>query len=160
MADNEIKDLEFDISECMLDPFKGVLAFTVRKKIKITNFEFSTHAMGCHFITGRSVKYGVRLRLNGEVLFTYYRNSVDVQVKKNLILEPGKRYELETWLGSHIPLKSGRISKSCLYHYAQITRSDVNDYEPFDFIFGDNEDDYDEPSNKTCIYVIEYKIVD
>lgn len=158
MASNESKDLDFDLSEWMLDPFKGVLEFTVQKKIRITNFEFSTHDMGCHRSSGRCVKYGLKLRLNGKILYTYHNKKVDVEVNKNLMLTPGNTYKLETWLGGHTPLKPGQIVKSCYYHYAQISRSDVTNYEPFDFIFGDNEDA--EPSNRTCIYVITYEIID
>lgn len=160
MTDNEIKDLDFDISEYTLDPFKGLLRFTVQKKIRIVNFEFSTHDMGCRRTSGRGVKYGLKLTLNGTTLYKYHKASVDVQVSKHLVLTPGNTYRLESWLGGHTALKPGQIVKSCYYHYAEVCRSDKTDYGPFQFVFGDNRRAATEPKNKTCIYVISYEIID
>lgn len=157
MANISTTDLDFDISESMLDPFNGTLQFTVRSKIRITNFEFSTHDMGCGRTSERDVKYGLKLTLNGKILFTYHKTRVDVEVGKKLILTPGNTYKLETWVGGHKAVKPGQIVKSCHYHYAQIAPSDTTNYEPFDYVFADDED---QPSNRTCVYVISYASVD
>lgn len=159
MTDTETTDLDFNVSEKMLDPFKGSLKFTVQRKIRIAYFEFSTHDMGCRQTMGRPVKYGLKLTLNGKTLFSYHNARVDVEVNKKLILTPGNTYNLETWLGGHARLKSGKIVKSCYYHYAQVSRSDGIDYEPFEFVFAEN-DDNGQPSNKTCVYVISYQLID
>ncbi|KAG4066546.1 hypothetical protein HA402_007182 [Bradysia odoriphaga] len=160
MADNRTNDFEFDITEWMVNPFKGMLRFDVQKKIEIKNFEFSTHEMGCRRIGGQDVMYGLKLTLNGNILFTYQNVKVDVDVSDILILTPGNTYQLETWVGGHTSNKRGQTVKSCKYHYAKIYRSDKKDRAPFTFIFPDDEEDNAEPSNKTCLYIIEYKIVD
>lgn len=160
MADSQTTDFDFDVSESTMDPFKGTLRFAVQRNIQIENFEFSTHEMGCRRIVGRTIKYGLKLTLNGKNLFTYHNNKVDVDVKKKLILTPGNSYQLDTWLGDHTKSTPGQTVKSCQYHYAQIRRSDETDHAPFKFIFPDNEQENAEPSNKTCLYVIAYKPVD
>lgn len=160
MADSQTKDIDFDMSESMSDPFKGTLRFAVQRNMEIKNFEFSTHDMGCRRINGRRIKYGLKLTLNGKKIFSYHNHKVDVQVQDKLILTPGNTYQLETWVGGHVKLKSGQNVNSCEYHYAQINRFDKTDRTPFIFIFPDDEDENKEPSNKTCLYIIEYKIVD
>lgn len=160
MAESQSKDLEFNLSEWMLDPFKGTLQFTVQKKIKITYFEFSTHDMGCCRVDERNVKYGLKLTLNEKTLFTYHNSMVDVQVSKDLILSPGNTYRLETWLGGHTKLKKGESGQSCYYHYAQILRPNRRYYGPFDFVFSDDKDKTVKLSNTTCVYIISYETVD
>lgn len=160
MAEYESRDLDFDISEYTSDPFKGMLAFTVQKTIRITGFEFSTHEMGCRRAVERRIKYGLKLKLNGKILFSYCKESVDVQVSNELTLTPGNTYTLETWLGGHGPSKAGQVEKECQYHYAQVHRCDATNYAPFNFVFGDDDDEHSELSNKTCIYVISYEILE
>ncbi len=151
--DNHIKDLEFNISKKMTDPFKGTLKFTVKKEMKITYFEFSTHDMGCCRTVSWDIKYGLKLKLKKKTLFTYHKQKVDVDV--NLILSPGNTYTLDTWLSGHNKLKSGKYMEPCYYHYAEVLRSDNINYEPFEFIYPD-----DETANTTCIYVISYEAIE
>lgn len=158
MSNNETHDFDFEMSECISDPFKGRLQFTVQKKIKIVSFEFSTHDLGCRRNAERSVKYGLRLKLNGKILFTYHKDNVDAQVKKSLILTPGNTYTLDTWLGGHKAVKSGEKVKPCQYHYAKVSRTTRKSYEPFKFIFSNDGDQ--KISNTTCVYVISYELLD
>lgn len=160
MDDIHTIDFDFDVCESMFEPFKGTLTFSVQRKIRITNFEFSTHDMGCRRTGGRSIKYGLKLTLNGKILFAYHNTKVEVNVCK-LILTPGRVYKLETWVGGHN--KTNQIETSCEYHYAHIQRSDKGKatQAPFIFIFPDDEEEEtEESSNKTCLYIIEYKTVD
>lgn len=157
MSNNESHDLDFEMSEKMFEPFQGTLQFTVQKKIKIISFEFSTHDLGCRRNTEPSVKYGLKLKLNGKILFTYHKDSVDAQVKKSLILTPGNTYQLDTWLSGHKAVKPGEKVKTCEYHYAKVSRSTRNTYEPFQFI---SKDGGEKSLNTTCVYIISYEILD
>lgn len=155
MTNNESQDLEFHSPDQMLNPFQGTMRFTVKKKIKIVYFEFSSHDIGCYLPTGLKVQYRLRLTLNGKVLFAYHNYRLDVQVKRPVILTPGNTYKLETWVGRHRFLPPG---KECSYHYTEISRSKQSSYVPFNFIFTNEENA--ESTNTTCLYVISYKIID
>lgn len=160
MASDQVKDLEFDISESLKEPFIGTLNFRVQKSVRIVNFEFSTHDMGCCRTTGRDVEYGLKLTHNGKILLCCHKADVDMQVKKTLILEPGNTYKLETWVGKHPAPKPGQVVRHCDYHYAQILRSEKGTYEPFEFVFTETEDNTTvELLNRTCVYVISYEII-
>lgn len=91
-------EIDFNLDDWILDPFRGSLFFPVQKKTKI--FEFGAHDVdgGCRRTTGPEVKYGLKLIGNGKV-----------ECKKELLLTPGITYQLETWMGGHKALRPGQI---------------------------------------------------